>query len=36
MDVQVTGVSATGSVSTVNVWVVVIDTQTPNWQQIAT
>ena len=30
-----TGVSATASVSTLNVWSPVIDSQTPNWRDIA-
>ena len=33
--VSITGVSATGVVSTLNVWSPVIDSQTPNWRNIA-
>ena len=33
--ITLTGLSATGELSTLNVWSPVVDTQTPNWRNIA-
>jgi len=34
-NVTITGVSATGELSTLNIWSPVIDSQTPNWRNVA-